>query len=68
MAQCFDNTPSLHAGTLPPGDNLIIGLNPPFGKDGRTAASFVAHAARNKPRLIDCAACNPGESPTVSLV
>lgn len=41
-----------HAGSLPPGDRLVIGLNPPFGKDGCLADKFVSHAAKFNPRVI----------------
>ena len=35
------------------GDNLVVGLNPPFGTDGALAAKFVTHAvAELRPRLL----------------
>ena len=40
------------AGSLPPNDKLVIGLNPPFGKNGTLAALFAGLAARHKPRII----------------
>ena len=41
------------AGVLPPGQHLVIGLNPPFGKHNALARKFVMHAARaHSPRVI----------------
>ena len=40
------------ADSLPPGEKLVIGLNPPFGKNGTLAAQFAALAAQHKPRII----------------
>ena len=40
------------AGDLPAGDNLVIGLNPPFGKNNALAKMFVNHAASFQPRVI----------------
>ena len=41
------------AGMLPPGQHLVIGLNPPFGKNNALARKFVMHAARaHSPRVI----------------
>jgi hypothetical protein len=38
---------------LPPAERLVIGLNPPFGKNGSLANKFVEHAARTfSPRII----------------
>ncbi|CAD7704649.1 unnamed protein product [Ostreobium quekettii] len=37
---------------LNPGDHLVIGLNPPFGKNGSLASQFVMHAAKFQPRVI----------------
>lgn len=40
-------------GMLPPGQHLVIGLNPPFGKNNALARKFVMHAARaHSPRVI----------------
>ncbi len=39
-------------GQLPRGDQLVIGLNPPFGKDGCLASKFGTHAAQFQPRVI----------------
>ena len=41
-----------YAGDLPDGNQLIIGLNPPFGKNGSLAAEFARLAAKHRPRLI----------------
>ncbi len=43
---------SCHAEELPPGDRLVIGLNPPFGKEGSLADDFIKHAAKFAPRII----------------
>ena len=43
---------SMAAGDLPPGDKLVIGLNPPFGKNNMLAEMFVRHAAKFCPRVI----------------
>lgn len=40
------------AGDLPAGDNLVIGLNPPFGKNNGLAKTFVQQAAKFCPRVI----------------
>lgn len=40
------------AGDLPAGDRLVIGLNPPFGKNNGLANMFVAQAASFRPRVI----------------
>ena len=40
------------AGMLPPGKQLVIGLNPPFGKNNMLATKFVQHAALFLPRVI----------------
>lgn len=40
------------AGDLPAGDNLVIGLNPPFGKNNGLANTFVQQAAKFCPRVI----------------
>lgn len=40
------------AGDLPVGDRLVIGLNPPFGKNNMLASMFVRHAATFHPRVI----------------
>lgn len=40
------------AGMLPDGDSLVIGLNPPFGKNNQLARRFVEHAAIFHPRVI----------------
>jgi hypothetical protein len=37
---------------LPPGKQLVIGLNPPFGKDSKLAKKFVEHAAQFHPRIM----------------
>lgn len=38
---------------LPHGNTLVIGLNPPFGKNNSLALQFVQHAALTfKPRVI----------------
>lgn len=34
------------------GDSLVIGLNPPFGKDNYLANKFVMHAVEFKPRVL----------------
>ncbi|KAL3133843.1 hypothetical protein ABBQ32_008313 [Trebouxia sp. C0010 RCD-2024] len=39
-------------GDLPVGDRLVIGLNPPFGKNNMLASMFVRHAATFHPRVI----------------
>ena len=39
-------------GSLPGGDKLVIGLNPPFGQDGTLARAFAALAAHHRPRII----------------
>ena len=39
-------------GSLPGGDKLVIGLNPPFGQDGTLAGAFAALAAHHRPRII----------------
>lgn len=39
-------------GDLPVGDKLVIGLNPPFGKNNMLARKFVKHAAVFWPRVI----------------
>lgn len=40
-------------GQLPPGDTLVIGLNPPFGKNNQLARKFMEHAADQfRPRVI----------------
>lgn len=45
--------PDMHAGQLGPPDRLVIGLNPPFGKDGVLANKFVQRAAMyHQPRII----------------
>ena len=40
------------AGDLPAGGNLVIGLNPPFGKNNGLANTFVQQAAKFCPRVI----------------
>ena len=40
------------AGDLPGGDRLVIGLNPPFGKNNALASMFVRHAAEFQPRVM----------------
>ena len=41
------------ADMLPPGDSLVIGLNPPFGKNNALARKFTDHAAKEfAPRVI----------------
>ena len=45
-------SPVWFPGELPAGNKLIIGLNPPFGKNGILAAQFAALAAKHRPRLI----------------
>ena len=46
-------TPDMHAGSLGHPDRLVIGLNPPFGKDGSLANKFVERAALyHQPRII----------------
>ena len=40
------------AGMFPEGQHLIMGLNPPFGKDNILADKFVFHMAKFRPRLI----------------
>ena len=40
------------AERLGEGRKLVIGLNPPFGKNNTLANQFVRHAARFRPRLI----------------
>ena len=41
------------AGQLPHGDTLVIGLNPPFGKNNVLARKFTEHAADQfRPRVI----------------
>ena len=43
----------LAAGDLPCGDRLVVGLNPPFGKESGVGGDFAEHAARQfRPRLI----------------
>lgn len=43
----------MRAGQLGPPDRLLIGLNPPFGKDGSLANKFVERAAMyHQPRII----------------
>ena len=38
---------------LPAAERLVIGLNPPFGKNGSLANKFVEHAARTfAPRML----------------
>jgi hypothetical protein len=37
---------------LEDGRRLVIGLNPPFGKDNSLARKFVEHAAAFRPRLM----------------
>eukprot|EP00210_Caulerpa_lentillifera_P008007 g7646.t1 len=44
----FEVTPD----ELDHGDNLIIGLNPPFGVNASLANQFVNHAARMEPKLM----------------
>lgn len=34
------------------GDNLIVGLNPPFGVNAYLANQFILHAAKFKPRMM----------------
>ena len=46
------NVVALRAGDLPPGDNLVIGLNPPFGKNNGLATTFVQQAAKFCPRVL----------------
>ena len=44
---------ALSAGDLPSGDRLVVGLNPPFGKESGVGGDFTEHAARQfRPRLI----------------
>ena len=40
------------AGSLPHGNQLVIGLNPPFGKNNSLAKMFVDHAAVFQPAII----------------
>lgn len=40
------------SGDLPAGDRLVIGLNPPFGKNNGLANMFVGQAASFRPRVI----------------
>lgn len=42
---------SVDASELPSGE-LVIGLNPPFGHQNKTAIEFVAHALCARPRLL----------------
>ena len=42
----------LFAGMLPPGDSLVIGLNPPFGKNNALAKMFVEQAVTFWPAVI----------------
>ena len=42
----------LPAEDLPNGNNLVIGLNPPFGKNGSLAGDFVKQAALFRPRIM----------------
>ena len=42
----------MRAESLAPPHHLVIGLNPPFGKDNVLANKFVLHAARFCPRLM----------------
>ncbi|CAD7704478.1 unnamed protein product [Ostreobium quekettii] len=42
----------IHKGQLNSGDHLVIGLNPPFGKNGSLAIQFVSHAAEFQPRVM----------------
>jgi len=42
---------SVDAHSLPPGE-LVIGLNPPFGHNGREAQQFVEHALCARPRML----------------
>jgi len=42
---------SVDASELPSGE-LVIGLNPPFGHQNKTAIEFVAHAVCARPRLL----------------
>lgn len=44
--------PKTHAGDVPPGEHLVIGLNPPYGMRNALAHKFMYHAARFRPRLI----------------
>lgn len=40
------------AEELPSGEHLVIGLNPPFGKNGQLANKFINKAAEFHPRVI----------------
>jgi len=48
---CRRNWFAVSASELPPGE-LIIGLNPPFGHNNKTAIEFVKHAVCMRPRLL----------------
>ena len=43
---------AVSVGSLPHGDELVIGLNPPFGKNNSLARAFVEQAARFRPSII----------------
>eukprot|EP00898_Chlorokybus_atmophyticus_P001657 jgi/Chlat1/2492/Chrsp175S02363 len=51
---CFEQRDwfEVKPGDLPPGERLVIGLNPPFGTQCALANRFVAHAVEFKPRVI----------------
>lgn len=42
----------MSAEMLPPGDSLVIGLNPPFGKNNALARKFVEQAVKFWPAVI----------------
>jgi hypothetical protein len=40
------------AGSLPHGDQLVVGLNPPFGVNNKLAIQFIQESCKFQPRVI----------------